>query len=74
MDDDAFAAAMDRVASSPDFESVREGLLLYLQRDMKKFPNGLAPEKLALVKKRRKFAIRTFEKMAIIQMVRGEEG
>ena len=68
-DDASFAAAMDRVAASPDFETVREGLLLYLTRDMKVLPAGMAPATLKKVKSRRKAAIKTFEKMEIINFM-----
>ena len=72
MDEETFQTAMDRVAASPDFDQVREGCLLYLKRDMKELPAGLGTDQLKKVKKRRKVAIRTFEKMEMLNMVREE--
>jgi len=73
IDEHTYQTLLDRVAATPDFSQVRESLLLFLKRDMKTLPSGLGKDGDKNIKKRRKLAISVFEKMEILNMVRGED-
>ena len=44
MEDSVFQTVVDRLATSSDFSSVREGILIFLQTHLKTFPGGFNNE------------------------------
>jgi len=69
--DDTFQSIFDRVATTKDYSVVREAVLLFLQRYFTAPPKGISGEKALLMEKRRKQAIKTMEKMSVLDY-RGE--
>ena len=71
--DETFQVAIDRLASSADFSSVREGILIFLRSHLKAIPEGMSKEDKKRVGKRKKMTIKTMEQMSILEMVRDDE-
>jgi len=62
---------LDRVATSKDFATVRDNLLLFLQRYMKTIPKGLDPSDAKKMQVRRRVAVSTFEAMSVLDVSKG---
>lgn len=71
--DDTFQSIFDRVATTKDYSAVREAVLLFLQRYFTAPPKGISGEKALLMEKRRKQAIKTMEKMSVLDYRKEEE-
>ena len=72
VDDDTFQQILDRLATSADFSSVREGILVFLQTHLHSFPDNLPKEDVKLLVKRKKKTIKTMESMSVLEMVGAE--
>lgn len=68
---DVFHQAVDRIATSKDFASVRETLIVFLQRYLVSIPNGFDGDDALAMKKRKHWMVKTLEEMSIIEMVAG---
>merc|ERR1711871_977401 len=68
--DRRFGAVIDRLATSPDFHEVREGLLVFLTQHVKKLPSdlfGSDKTQAKKVKKRIKMAVQVFDRMSVLE-------
>merc|ERR1711871_3526 len=72
--DETFQTVIDRLASSSDFSSVREGILIFLRSHLKNIPDGMSKQDKKRTEKRKKMTIKTMEQMSILEMVREDEG
>jgi nucleolar MIF4G domain-containing protein 1 len=70
--DETFQQVVDRIATSKDFDMVREILLFFLQTHLKSIPSGIDEKESFTMAKRRRWMLKTLEAMSVIDMVRGE--
>ena len=73
--DEVLQSILDRVATSKDFDVIRESVLYFLQKVLVKAPEGLADsEAVGRFAKRRKTAIRTMEALEVIKYAMDRDG
>jgi len=72
LSDDTFSSILDRVAATKDFAEVREAVLVFLQLHLTAAPAHMAQAEAQRVESRRKLAITTMMKMAVLDY-RGDD-
>ena len=72
--DDTFQSILDRVATTKDFATVRETILVFLQRYLTSIPPGANPENRKGMEKRRKATIKTMESLSVLDYREEDDG
>ena len=71
---DVLQIILDRVATTKDFDMIRENVLYFLQKIFVKPPDGLSSQEAARLMKKRKAAIRTMEALEVIKYAMDRDG